>query len=126
MEKAIARIIHDRAEAAIKAAFAAEPMMKHISVNQAGGSIGAINATLKFSFVDTTAKPQAAAVFTGERNEDSLRMGLAPAGTEVVFGGKTYKIISPRRSKYVAQELPNGKEYLIPFIGCRYAPAKVG
>lgn len=117
MDSKVVKIIQDRAEKILQQGFAADPMFKHFTVTAAGGKIGEIDTTLKFLFLDTTAKPKS--VFTGDRNEDSVRMGLAPAGTEVTYAGKDYILINARQKKYLAQDKSNGKNYLISFAGCR-------
>ena len=120
MERSVVNIIQTRAEAALKAAFASDPMLKHVKVSAVGGKIGNIDAILKFQFLDTSANPLKG--YTGEQNEDSIRNGNATAGTVIVFGGKTYTIIRARRSKYEAHSKSEDKVYLVPFEGCRLAP----
>ena len=120
MDRNVVKIIQNRAEDAIKKAFAVDPMLSHFKISAAGGKIGAIDTTLKFQFVDT--KTKAPAEFTGTLGEDSVLHGGAAAGTEVMFGGKLYSIIRARRSKYEALSKLENKVFLLPFSGCRAVP----
>lgn len=118
MDRNVVKIIQDRAEQILRAGFAADPMLKHFTVTFAGGTIGGVDATLKFLFLDTSATPLPVNPLTGDHNKD-IQLGLASAGTEVVYAGKTYTIIHARQKKYLAQAKENGKNYLIRFEGCQ-------
>lgn len=120
------RIVQDKALAAIKDAFANDPMLKDIAVTYGGGTIGVgrENATLKFAFLNSKAKPTAA--FGVDLTNDAVRQGLANPGVEVNYGGKRYRIVKARQVRYLATCLDDGKTYTLPFGGCSLAPAKVG
>ena len=120
------RIVQEKALAAIKDAFTNDPTLKDIAVTYGGGTIGMgkENATLKFAFLNSKAKPTAA--FGVELNNDSVREGLANAGVEVMYGGRRYRVIKARQVRYLAICLEDGKSYTLPFGGCSLAPAKVG
>lgn len=119
MDRNLVKIIQNRAEMAIKKAFADDPMLSHLAVGQKGGKIGEIDATLSFSFTDTSAKNKV--VLAGEIHEKTLHMGKASAGTIIVFGNKEYIVVRARRVKYEAVCKKDGKIYILPFKGCRFA-----
>lgn len=123
MDRHFVNMITDRAELAIKTAFALDPLFRHLKINRAGGNIGALDACLKFSFVDD--RP----IFTGTKNEDTrsagsdstdrnLSLGFGVVGQEVLYGGKIYTLIRKRTKNYLALCKENGREYLIRFGGC--------
>ena len=115
------RLVQEKALASIQATFAADPILKNVGVAYGGGSIGAArnDATLKFVFLNTAAKPTAALGL--ELTDDTVREGLAEAGVEVMHGNKRYRIVKARQSRYLATCLEDGKNYTIPFRNCHLA-----
>ncbi len=118
MDRDVTRLVQARAERAIREAFAADPMLKHIETSYGGGTIAAsgASATLKFIFLDKNVAPSSA--FGGKLTNDAVVKGLAGTKTPVLFGGKKYTILKVRRIKYLARCEEDGLNYTLPFRGC--------
>lgn len=118
MERQVARIVANKALEAIKAAFAADPNLKQFSVSDGGGSIGAGRCVVKFEFLDNNHKPTC--LLGGELNDEIVSMGLAGAGTPIMYQGKRYKVVKVARKFYNAID-SDGKPWRVPIIGSTLA-----
>lgn len=125
MDRDLTRFVQARAESAIREAFATDPMLKHIEVSYAGGTIASsgANATLKFIFLDKSVAPSS--IFGGKLTNDTVVKGLARANTPVLFGGKKYTILKARRIKYLARCDEDGRNYTLPFRGCTLDESRI-
>ena len=118
MERQAANIIVKKALEAIKTAFAANPTLKQFSVSHGGGSIGSGRCVIKFEFLDNNYKPTS--LLGGELNDQVVSMGMASAGTPIMYRGKWYKVVKPARKFYNAVDA-EGKSWRVPFIGSTLA-----
>lgn len=118
MERKTANIIAEKALEAIKEAFAKDTGLRHLTVLDAGGSVGQAACTIKFSFVDSNAKPTS--VLGGEVTDNIVAMGAAGSGTKIMFRGKRYTVVKAARKFYNAVD-DNGKAWRVPFAGSTLA-----
>lgn len=118
MERQAANAIAKKALEAIKTAFANDPTFKQFSVSDGGGSIDSGRCVLKFEFLDNNHKPTS--LLGGELTDQVVSMGMASAGTPIMYRGKRYKVVKPARKFYNAVD-DNGKAWRVPFLGSTLA-----
>ena len=118
MERKTANVIAEKALEAIKEAFAKDTGLRHLTVLDAGGSIGSGACTIKFSFVDSNAKPTS--LLGGEVTDSIVSLGAAGSGTKIMFRGKRYTVVKAARKFYSAVD-ESGKAWRVPFVGSTLA-----
>lgn len=111
-----ATVIAKEAVNAIKEAFKNDNALKHWEVLEAGGSFDSNDFTLKIKFVDSNVKPMS--LLGGEQTTDSVKMGLASAGTKIFFRGKRYTVVAAKVKNYQAIGEDDGRRWSLPFVGC--------
>ena len=111
IDKATARALSERILSLIK-----DTIKKEFGydVNRTSGSYNDTTYNMKLEI----SKPlEALPKSTAKVTTEMLHYGMAPRGTAVTFGNKTYRVIKARKSKYLVQleGATDNKQYVIPF-----------
>jgi hypothetical protein len=123
MDKRIIKTAQEAVLEAAREAFSKNDALKDFVIDMAGGSFGAVEATLKFRMTPRHITAPTTSYAGGAITDVLVKDGFAKPGTPITYRDRLRNvrkgtIIKARQKKYLFRDELEQKEYVINFSAC--------